>query len=341
MSAGIAVALAAAVLLAACAAQPSDRQDRVEQLTENIRTLPGVSAAYSNVASNGVQGPVHFRLGVDVADDVTAEELATITSRYLDGIRTLDHSGYQTELDVHGAGDVFAVDSGALPVTNPDQVIEQARQWTALRGEFSTALVTLHAAIVHPTGPAGPGALTAGPDLGHLNYGSIELADPADYSTVADTAEALAMGYPGLNVGTWTISAGPTEPADITASGRLPIPAELSLWRQLNADQTIPHADALHINAPLRPPVWIAEQPKSSTSAATIALARQHLPVVAALPAPVLYTSSDRIQAPRSDDGLATGPVAITVGGCTQRTYRPAAPEHALIAAYEKCRSAA
>jgi hypothetical protein len=67
-------------------------------------------------------------------------------------------------------------------------------------------------------------------------------------------------------------------------------------------------------------------------------LARQHLPIVATLPPPVLYTASDQAQGHVNYWGQVTAPVAVTVDGCTARSYPPAPGEQALINIYERCR---
>ena len=137
--------------------------------------------------------------------------------------------------------------------------------------------------------------------------------------------------------GTWTIRAGTAHPADITTTRRLPNPDEISVWNMLNADQTIAHVDAMTINAAATAPVWISEKTQTHDIAVALQLARQHLPVAARLPTLVFYTSTDQIQAHRNYYGQATGPVAITIGGCTPRTYRPDPAEQALIATYQTC----
>ncbi|WP_018599825.1 hypothetical protein [Mycobacterium sp. 155] len=86
--------------------------------------------------------------------------------------------------------------------------------------------------------------------------------------------------------------------------------------------------------------MWIAAQTRSHDPTEAITLARQHLPLLRELPAPVLYTSSDQIQGHITGDGRATAPVAITVGGCTDRdtlVYHSPPAEQELITAYEKC----
>ena len=337
--------MCAAVLVtvvAACSTAPPDRRPQAEELTQHIRALPGVVAATADLANNVAQGMVYFWLTVQVADDITGDQLAAVTGEYLDALHTVDYSAYQTELDVRDNHNVFAVDSGTRPVTNTDQITEQARRWVALRHEFLSATLTFHATVTHPPGQAhpngGPRGRTPPSDLGHPNAGVIELSEAADYTAVAATVTALATRFPDLSGGTWTISAGKAHPADITTTQRLPTPDEMRVWNELNADQSIPHLDAMTINAPTLAPVWISEKTQTHDITAAVQLARQHLPIAARLPAPVLYTSTDQIQAHRNYDGQTTSPVAITIGGCTQRTYRPDPAEQTLVASYETCR---
>jgi hypothetical protein len=303
--------------------------------------MPGVLAATADLANNVAQGMVYFWLTVQVADDITGDQLAALTAVYLDELHAVDYTDYQTELDVRDDRNVFAVDGDTRPVTNDDQITEQARRWVALRHEFPSATITFQATITHPpdqTHPNGGPGRTPGTDLGHPNTGVIELPEAADYTAVAATVAALATRFPDLSGGTWTISAGKDHPADITTTQRLPTPDEIRVWNELNADQTIQHVDAMTINAPLTPPVWISEKTPSHDPAIATALADRHLPIVAVLPAPLLYTATDQLQAHRNYNRQSTAPVAITTGGCTPRDYRPNPTEQKLIDTYETCR---
>jgi hypothetical protein len=321
-----------AVLLAGCYAVPPDRRAQADRLTQQIRTMPGVVTASSDVVNSFAQGMVHFWLNVAVTDDITADQLATITSRYLDDLRTTDYTGYQTELDVHRDWNLFAVDSGERAVTNPGQIVEQGRSWVQLRHEFPGATIRFRATITHA------GDAVAGRDNGHPHTGTIELPDAADYAAVATTVSRLATRFPELSSGSWMISAGKAHPAGITTTRRLPNAGELDVWTKLNADQSIPHVDAMTINGPTTGPVWISEKTLSRDINVAVQLARAHLPIVATLPAPVLYTTNDHLQGRLDYSGAANGPVAITVGGCMRRNYRPDAAEQALINTYETCR---
>jgi hypothetical protein len=329
-------------VVAACSTDAPDRRPQAEELTQHIRALPGVVAATADFANNVAQGMVYFWPTVQVADDITGDQLAAVTAEYLDALHTVDYSDYQTELDVRDSHNVFTVDSGTRPVSNTDQITEQARRWVALRHEFPSATVTFQATVTHPPGQAqpsgGPRGRTAPLDLGHPNAGAIELSEAADYTAVAATVAALATDFPDLSGGSWTISAGKAHPADIITTRRLPTSDEMRVWNEVNADQSIPHADAMTINAPGTSPVWISEVTRSHDVAVALQLAGQHLPIAARLPAPVLYTSTDQIQAHRNYNGQTTSPVAITIGGCTQRTYRPDSAEQTFIATYETCR---
>jgi hypothetical protein len=336
------VIVVAALMLTACDVEPPDRHRQIEQITEEVRGMAGVIGASSDLANSIAQGNVHFWLSVDVADDISADQLAAVTSRYLRELETVDYTAYQTELDVHTGPNLFAVDSGTRPVTNPEQITDQAKGWVALRREFPSATITFNASVAHPpeqrhanTGSAGRTTVL---DPGHPNSGAINLTDSADYTAVAAAVTTLTIRFPSLSAGTWTISAGKTHPAEIITTRRLPTPDELTLWTQLNADQSIAHVDAMHINDALSPPVWIAEKTSARDPSVAAQLARQHLPMAAQLAATVLYTASDKIQGHRNYYGQATGPIAITLGGCTVRTYRPDPAEQTLINTYEKCR---
>jgi hypothetical protein len=325
--------LVVALSLVGCSEVAPDRHQQVDQLTDQIRSMPGVRGASSELTDDIPKGYVHFWLSVEVAEDVTRDQVAAITTRYLDELRSVDYSAYQTELDVHLGRNLFAVDSGRLPVDNPPQIISQGRDWVALRHEFPSATVKLRAAITR----AGSVPVVEA-DRGHPALGAIEFPDPADYTAVTAAVTTLGARYPQLASGVWTLDASKTHPAEVTSFQRLPSPAELAVWSSLNADQAIPHVDALITNAPQTPPVWISEQTISQDPAVALELATAHLPIVSTLPRPVLYTASDQLQGRRNFNVRTTGPVAVTIGGCTVRTYRPDPNEQRFIDAYENCR---
>jgi len=319
--------------LVGCSEVAPDRHQQVDQLTNQIRSMPGVRGATSELTDDIPKGYVHFWLSVEVAEDVTPDQVAAITTRYLDELRSVDYSAYQTELDVHRGQDLFAVDSGRLPVDNADEIVSQGRDWATLVHEFPSAAVKLRAAITRA------GAVPAvEADRGHPALGAIEFPDPADYTAVTAAVTSLGARFPQLASGVWTIDASKTHPAVVTSFQRLPSPAELAVWSALNADQAIPHVDALTINAPQTPPVWISEQTISHDPAVALQLATAQLPIVATLPRPVLYTATDQLQGRRDFNVRTTGPVAVTIGGCTVRTYRPDPDEQRLIDGYENCR---
>ncbi|TGD85597.1 hypothetical protein BayCH28_21475 [Mycolicibacterium sp. CH28] len=324
-------------LLAGCAPGIPDRGAEARALTAQIRSLPGVAAASSDIADSPAQGMVFFRLYVDLADDITADQATDITSRYLRNIASGRYSGYRLELDLRRGWNLFAVDSGQLPIANPAQVISQARDWVAVRREFPAATVRFRATITHP------GGQNPDQDTGHSNLVTLDLPDAADYTAASAVAHTLAERFPQLATLDWTIDAGRDHLAEIRTSRRLPTAAELTVFNRLNADQTIPHIDRLRINAPATTPVWFAEQTTGSRdTAVAVALARAHLPVVATLPGQVLYTASDELSGHIGALGFARGPVAVTVGGCTRHdplVYLPIPEERRLIARYETCSS--
>jgi hypothetical protein len=89
------------------------------------------------------------------------------------------------------------------------------------------------------------------------------------------------------------------------------------------------------------PAIWLSEETTQSRDVAVaVQLAQRHLPIVGTLPAPVLYTASDQISGHIGGQGVARGPVAVTIGGCTPHdplVYQPIPAERALIAKYETC----
>jgi hypothetical protein len=325
--------IAVAMTLIGCHRAPPDRRADAEKLTQQIRALPGVAGANTDFTDRYAEGNVHFWLTVDVSDAATAEQVGAVAARYLDGLRAVDYGGYDTELDVRHGADLFAVDSGQRVVANTVQIVAQARDWVGLRHEFPGATVTLRAAVEHSADGS------AHPDRGHPSFGVIDMPD-AGYTAVSAAITGLGAQFPQLSSGTWTVStSGNAGSAQITASQRFPTGQELQVWSVLNADQTIAHADAMTINAPQVPPVWISEQVFSHDPATALALAARHLPTVATLPAPLLYTATDQLQGHRDYNARTTGPVAVTLGGCTVRTYRPEPTEQGFINAYERCRA--
>ena len=319
-------------MLVACQANPPDRHAQADALTEQVRGMPGVIGATNTVADNVAEARVYFELDVNVADTITGDQLAAITSRYLQHLRTVDYRGYQTEFDARSGWNVFGVDNNDRAITNGDQIIAQARDWVAIRNQFTGSTVRLRATVSHGTDPR------ANRDGGHPSGGSINLPDNADYTAVAATVATLSAKFPELGAGEWSVSAGKQHPADINTAKRYPTRPELDVWHKVNADQSIPHIDALTINGRTTGPVWVSEQTITRDVGVTLQLAKRHLPIAATLSPPVLYTGGDQLKGHINYYGQVTAPVAVTIGGCTRRTYRPAPDEQALVNAYEKCK---
>jgi len=294
-----------------------------------------VVSTTNDTANNQAQGVVHMVLHVDVSDAATGNQVADIVAHYLRNLEGGTYTGYRVELDVRQDENHFTVDSGRLPITNNDQIIQQADDWVALRHEFPTATVKMRATIVHPN------RQEPVQDEGHSNIGILDLSDPADYEAVSAAAHTLSGGFGRLAGLDWTIDAGKEHPAEIKTSRRLPTNAEIDVWNQLNADQSIPHIDRLRINGPVTPPVWISEKTiQSRDVAVALQLARSHLPIAAELAAPVLYTAGDQLSGHIGGRGFARGPVAVTIGGCTKHdplVYVPIPEERKLIGKYEIC----
>ena len=293
--------------------------------------MPGVVSAREDFADNVPQGQMHVWLTVEVAPDASSDQVGAITDRYLQGLESVDYSGYRTQLDIRQGDNRFAVDSGEHPVINDRQIVEQSRNWIWLRDEFPGATVDARAAIARAP------EVQAHGDVGHPFAATLNLPESATYTAVSAAAVTLTKRFPQLGSGVWLLHAGTSHPADITTFRRFPNAKELAVWNELNADQAIAHVVALTINAPMTPPVWISEQTTVPDVAVAVELADRHLPRVATLAPPVLYTSGPQLQAARNSLGRSEGPVAVTVGGCTPRGYRPEPAEQALIDRYEQC----
>ena len=283
--------------------------------------MPGVAQASNTFNDSTPRGPSYFELDVDVADGVTADQLAAITSAYLDDLQAQDYSGYTSELDVRTDGNVFLIYDGGRPVSNRDQMLAQARSWVALRQQFGGSTIGLRTTT--NTAPSS---------------GDLQLPDTADYTAVAAAVGKLATDFGELAAGDWTVTAGKQHSAEIRTSKRLPNQQEMELWTTLNTDQSIPHADVFTINGSLTGPLWISEKISADDPDMALRLAQQHLPIVARLPAPIVYTASNQYRGHIGFHGEATAPVMITIGGCTTRKYRPSPAEQALIDGYENCR---
>jgi hypothetical protein len=320
--------------LTACGATLPDRHSQVNQLTRQLRSMPGVDVTSNTFDDDAAHGPVFFEVDVDVVDNVTGDQLAAITSAYLADLQAQDYRGYRTRLEVRRGDSAFVVDTGSRPVSNRDQILAQAHSWAALRQQFAGSTVKLRAAVGH-AGDAPP-----------VTSGSIELPDAADYLTVGAAVGTLATGFADLAAGDWKISAGKQHPAEIRTSRRLPTRQEMELWNALNADQAIPHADVFTVNGAVTGPFWVSERiaDDGRDMAGDVALdlavrlAQRHLPIVARLPAPVLYTATNQYVGHLDFRGQAMAPVAILIGGCMKRNYRPSPAEQALINQYENCR---
>ncbi|MCX2933808.1 hypothetical protein ORI20_26400 [Mycobacterium sp. CVI_P3] len=328
-------ALIALTALTGCAPGVPDRSADAQALAARVRQFPGVVAATADFADSQAQGLVYFRLYVDVSDGLTADQAAAITARYLRDLGGGKYTGYRMELDLRRGWNLFAVDSGTLAITNTDQIVAQARDWATLRHEFPSATVTIRSTITHP------GRQLTVQQGGQSNLAVLELGDPSDYTGVITAVRTLSGRFPHLAGLDWTVDAGKEQPAEIKTSRRLPTAAELGVFDRLNADQSIPHIDRLRINGPVTAPVWFSEKTIGSHDVAVaLQLARAHLPVVATLPAPVLYSASDQLSGHIGGRGFARGPVVVTVGGCTRHdplVYVPIPDERHLIAQYEAC----
>jgi hypothetical protein len=325
--------LAATVLLAGCGAGPPDRHQQADQATQQLRSMPAVTSATDVVVDKFDEGLVYAEVHVRVADGATSDQVAAIASTYLAHLRAVDYTGYRTELDVRQGASTFVIGNGRRQVTNDDQVVQQAREWTALLAQFRGAEVILHAAVAHPPDPTRPTVAQDQPAAGR-----VELPDTASYAGVAAAFPTLAATAPELAAGHWIVGAGKVHPAQITTTGRWPNDAEIQVWNALNVDQSIPHADGMTINGPTTGPLWVAEITPAHDAALAQQLGREHLPVVARLPAPVLYTATDSWSGHLDATGQATSPFVVTVGGCTRRTYKTPPDEQALINTYETCR---
>lgn len=98
-----------------------------------------------------------------------------------------------------------------------------------------------------------------------------------------------------VNNGDWTVSAGKQHPAEIRTSRRRPTDQEMGLWTALNANQSIPHADVFTINGPHTGPLWVSEKIPADDPDMALPLAQEHLPLVARLSAPIVYTAQQPV----------------------------------------------
>jgi hypothetical protein len=330
------LAVLAVAVMAACShtstttdtKTPPDRQPQLDQLTQQLQHMPGVAAATGKLVNDPDQGQVYFNVEVQLAADITGDQFAAITGRYLDNLRTVNYAPYKGNFRARQGFDYFAIDTGAANIRNADQIKQQAHSWVDMVHEFPGATVYFRPTIVIGDGKADS----------HPSSGTITIPIDADYTAVASTFDTLATKFTDLNSGEWKVIAGKSLGGGIETSGRLPNEAEIDVWNRLNGDQFIPHIDVMSIDSSGNgPPLWVSEGPQSANPDVAIRLARAHLPILATLPAPILYTASDQMERRLDSQGRAVGPVAITVGGCTQRAYQPSPAEQELIDEYEKC----
>jgi hypothetical protein len=325
---------AVSLLLSGCGTAVPERRADVDRLGEQLRSMPGVQSVDTDYADQPARGRVLFAAHVQIAADATTDQLAALTGAYLEALRAGKFRGYRSELDVRKGWNIFAVSSDDRPITNADQIIGQARDWISLRNTLIGATVTLRATVGHPAGSPPPR------DMPISNRAEVELPENIHSVDIATAVGTIAARFPRLAVLDWTVGAA-QQLNQIAFVRRFPAAKELDVWRALITDQSIPHADSLRINGPVTPPIWIAEATTTTDSAeVALDLAQRHLPVVAQLPAPVLYTASDQLSGHIGGFGTARGPVAVTIGGCTPRdplVYKPKAAELALAQRYENC----
>ena len=328
-----------AVLLVAVAAacshtdanpnKPPERQPQLDQLTQQLQHMPGVVAATDKLVNDPDQGQVYFNVDIQLADDISGDQLAAITGKYLDNLQAVDYSPYKGNFRARRGFDYFTIDTGAHDITNADQITRQAHSWVDMLHAFPDATLFFRPTIV------------AGKDssANHPASGTITIPIDADYTDVASTFATLGGKFGELSTGEWKVIAGKSLGGGIETSGRLPNQAEIDAWNRLNGDQFIPHIDVMSIDSSGNgPPLWVSEGPQSADPDVAIRLARAHLPIVATLRPPILYTASDQMERRLDSQGRAVGPVAITIGGCTQRAYQPTPAEQQLIDQYEKCK---
>ena len=312
--------------------KPPDRQPQLDQLTQQLQKMPGVTGATNKLVNDPDHGQAYFNVEVHLAGDVTGDQLAAVTGKYLDDLRTVDYAPYKGNFRARRGFDYFTIDSGSPDVDNVDQINGQARGWVNLLREFPDATV-----YFRPTVVIGKGS-SANQGDSHRSSGTITIPIDADYTGVASTFAVLGAKFADLGSGEWKVIAGKSLGGGIETSGRLPNQAEIDVWNKLNGAQFIPHIDVMSIDSSGNgPALWVSEGPQSADPDVAIRLARAHLPIVATLSPPILYTASDQMERRLDSQGRAVGPVAITIGGCTQRAYQPSPAEQQLIDQYEKC----
>lgn len=332
--AAICVAIMASLVpLSGCDTRVPDRRDDVDRLSAQLGSMPGVQAAHADYANHWAEGAVMFAIHLDATESLTADELASVVDTYLQNLASGRYRDYHTELEVRRGWNVFAVDSSDRPIANTAQILDQARNWIALRTTLPGATVALRSTISHPLAHLSPR------EIGSSNRADIELPEGTHSMDIAGAVSTIAARFPYLAVLNWTVSAARAQD-QIAYTGRFPTAAELELWRRLTTDQTIAHTDSMQINGPVTPPVWLSEATGTDTLDVALALATQHLPLAATLPVPVLYTAGSQLSGHIGGYGVSRGPVAVTIGGCTRRdlaVYQPTVGEQALIHRYETC----
>ncbi len=160
------IALLLVVVAAACAAAPPDRRSQVDGLTQRIGAMPGVMQAGNTFNDSAAQGPAYFELDVNVADDITGDQLAAITSAYLGDLAAQDYRGYKAQLDVRTDANVFLVDG---------------RPWETATRSWRRRAVGWRCSSSSPAARSG----CAPRRTRYRIPGNLQLPDAADYVAVA------------------------------------------------------------------------------------------------------------------------------------------------------------
>jgi len=205
-------------LVTACQAKPPDRRADAQLFTNQMRAMPGVAAASDDVADSLAQGHGLLQCLRRRGKRSDRRSARRGNRPLICGSFERKYAGYRTELDVRRGWNVSPSTAGECRFTNRDQILQQARDWVALRREFPGATIRLRATIAHP------GGQMPIQEYGHSNTATLTLNGGADYTAVAATVRSLSTGFPDLTAIDWTISAGKITPHRSRPRGGCPPP---------------------------------------------------------------------------------------------------------------------
>ncbi|WP_433574483.1 hypothetical protein [Nocardia brasiliensis] len=304
-------------------------------LEQALGEMPGVQQVFVSTGKT-------ITVEVVLIENASAEQAAAVVRTFRNRTAEPGFRWREPQIEVRRGVDpsFFRVGRQGL-----DSAAERVVQWIALRDAFPTDEVrwTNHTMAVGRR--AGSGYLGEPPmsnrDVGVGNI-SLNLLRTNDFRAVSAAYRRLGREFTALSGARWRIGSATGTGATLSMGGRYPTEAELSVWQRLNEDQQPPHLVFMRMSVWDQFPLFsVAEKPESDRREDAELLAEKHLPIAAELGTFMYYSATTDIDEwSRSDVPFAqekTGPLHITILGCTRRGYTPGAVEQKLADRYERC----